>query len=123
MRIALALLVAVLFTAAAADVVSKYEQPRFRTATIYARNTNRKVVLFRLNRTVSHNGNIVKAARAFTFPDGKVAAREWLTYNGDKFVSYELDDPQTGSKGWARVVHEDGKEKLAFEFTTGGKTK
>jgi len=123
MRISLALLLVVVFTAAAADIVSKYEQPRFRTATIYARNTNRKVVLFKLSRTVSHTGNIVKAAREFTSPDGKVAAREWLTYDGDKFVSYELDDPQTSSKGFAKVVREGDKDKLVFEFTTGGKTK
>jgi len=116
------LLIAVL-SATAAETVSKYEQPEFKTATIYARNSNRKLVLYKLTRSVSRNGNMVKASRAFTSPDGKVAAREFLTYNGDKLVSYALDDLQTGSKGSAKVVQEDGETKLVFEFTNGNKRK
>ncbi|MDB6059298.1 MAG: hypothetical protein JWO95_3142 [Verrucomicrobiales bacterium] len=123
MRLPLVLILFAALVATAADSISKYEQPFFRTATIYARGSNRKTVLFKLSRTVSRNGNSVKAAREFTSPDGKVAAREWLTYDGDKLVSYELDDPQTGSKGSAKVVRDGDKAKLVFEFTTGNKTK
>lgn len=123
MRVPLVLFLFAALVAMAAEPVSKYEQPKFRSATLYARNTNRKVVLYKMSRTVGHTGNIVKAEREFTSPDGKVAARERLTYVGDKFISYELDDPQTSSKGFAKVMREGDKEKLVFEFTTGGKTK
>jgi hypothetical protein len=123
MRLPLILILLAALVATAADSVSKYEQAEFRTATIYARGSNRKTVLYKLTRTVSRNGNFVKATRDFTSPDGKLADRERLTYDGNNLVSYELDDPQTDSKGSAKVVHDGDKAKLVFEYRTGNKTK
>jgi hypothetical protein len=123
MRFLMALLLTIACCATAAEIVSKYEQPRFRTATIYADNTNRKVVLFKLTRTFSEQGKVVKVAREFTSPQGKVAARERVTYNGDQLVSCEVDDLQADGRGSAKVVREGGEATIVFEYISGTKRK
>lgn len=117
------LLLTFALTATAGEVVSKYEQPQFRTATIYDHNSNRKTVLFKLTRTFTEHGNEVKVAREFTTPQGKVAARERVTYHGDELVSCEVDDLQADGRGSAKVVREGGQAKIVFEFISGNKRK
>jgi hypothetical protein len=107
----------------AADVEFKYEQRQFRSATIYARNSQQKGVLFKLTRTTSRAGNEVRVLREFSSPDGKVAARERITYDGDKFVSLQLEDLQIDGKGSAKVVRENGDATISFEYTKAGKHK
>ncbi|MGZ4989066.1 MAG: hypothetical protein ACXWBP_13550, partial [Limisphaerales bacterium] len=123
MRFSLAAVMLMSFAAFAADFVSKYEQAHFRSATIYARNSEQKTVLFKLKRTFSRNGNEVKVLREFSSPDGKVAARERITYDGDRFVSLDLEDLQIGGKGSAKVVRENGKATISFEYSKDGKHK
>ncbi len=117
------LLLIVAWTVVADEKTSKYEQPEFRTATIYARNSNRKVVLYKLTRTFSEAGNLVKVAREFTTPQGKVAARERVTYQGDQLVSCEVDDLQADGRGSAKVVREGDETKIVFDYVSGTKHK
>jgi hypothetical protein len=107
----------------AADVPSRYEQLNFRSARIYARNSQQKTLLFRLTRSVTRSGNQINVVRDFTYPDGKLAARERLTYEGDKFVSLQVEDLQINGKGSATVTHENGKPIISFEYTKDGKRK
>jgi hypothetical protein len=123
MKLPVALSLLLVFSALAADVALKYEQPRFRTAYLYSREVKGKE-LFKLNRSVTRSGNLVKALREFVSPDGTVAARERITYEGDKFVGLELEDVQIGGHGSAKVSRENGKDIIAFEYTTkNGKSK
>src|SRR5262249_49146027 len=41
--------------------------------------------------------------REYAYPDGKLAARERVLYNGDDLQSYELQELQTGAYGRALV--------------------
>lgn len=107
----------------AADSPSIYEQSNFRSATIYAHNSPQKSVLFKLTRTVTRSGNQINVERDFAYPDGKLAARERLTYEGNQFVSLEVEDLQINGKGSAKVTHENGKPIITFEYTKDGKRK
>jgi hypothetical protein len=123
MKFAVTLCALLTFSALAANVVSKYEQPEFRTATIYARGSNQKTALFKLTRTTSWAEKQLKVSREFSYPDGKLAARERFTYNGDKLVSGELADMQMFGKGSANVIEENGDTKIVFDYVEGTKHK
>lgn len=123
MKVFLGIVLLAAFTATAADSVSIYEQPQFRTATIYARNSDCQHVLFKLKRATTRNGNLVNVSREFTTPAGKVVAREHLTYDGNNLVSYDLDDLQSPDKGSAKVVHDGSTAKMIFQYSKGTKHK
>ena len=45
--------------------------------------------------------NSLNVLREYNYPDGKLAARERVVYEGDALVSFELEDFQTGARGSA----------------------
>lgn len=88
----------------------KYEAPSPFTATIYdATATN---VLFKFKRTATRSGTNLNVLREYVYPDGKLAARETVIYEGDTLVSYALDDAQTGATGRAKILH-DSRDKAS----------
>jgi hypothetical protein len=107
----------------AADIPLKFEQQEFHGATIYARNSNRKTILFKLSRKTSRDGNHLNVSREFTYPDGKIAAREHVTYDGNNLVACDQEDVQTDAKGTAKVVRDGNETKLVLEYTKAGKRK
>jgi hypothetical protein len=121
LRVAFVLLMTL--SAFAADTASKYEQPEFHGGTIYARGSNRKTILFKLSRTISHAGDHLNVSRDFTYPDGKIASREHVTYDGNNLVACDQEDLQMNAKGTAKVVRDGNKTKLVLQYTKGGKTK
>src|SRR4029077_9727436 len=72
----------------------KYEEPKSLTGTIYS--LDRKTVLFRFSRRSTRSGNQLEAVREYTYPDGKLAARERVIYNSDDMQPYELQELQIG---------------------------
>src|SRR3954469_3712713 len=103
MRLSVAVISLLALSAFGADIASKYEQPEFRKATIYARGSNRKTILFKLTRTTSHTNNHLNVSRDFTYPDGKIASREHVTYDGNNLVACDQEDLQMNAKGTAKV--------------------
>jgi hypothetical protein len=108
----------------------KYEEPTSLTATIYAKDAGQKKVLFKFKRTAARSGSKISVVRDFTYPDGKLAARERAIYNGDELVSYALEELQIGAAGSVSIRREAGqpaKGILAFEYNkdaaAGGKAK
>jgi len=83
--------------------VFKYEEPKSLSAAIYARGT--KQLVFKFKRVAEHSGNTLRVQRDFTYPDGKLAARERVSYEGDLLVSYELEELQIGASGRAAIRH------------------
>jgi hypothetical protein len=79
----------------------KYEEPKSLTATIYS--LDRKTVLFKFSRRLTRSGNQLQVIREYAYPDGKLAARERVLYDGDDLKSYELQELQTGAYGRAIV--------------------
>jgi hypothetical protein len=123
MKLPVALFCFVALSVAAADAPSIYEQPEFRTATIYDHHSQRKTVLFKLTRSTTRSGNELNVVRDFTSPQGALAVRERMTYDGNKLVSCDMDDHQLNAKGSAKIVRDSGKAKIVFEYTKDGKRK
>jgi len=98
----------------------KYEAPSLLTGTIYAKDSGQKKVLFHFNRAATRAGSKITVVRDFTYPDGKMAARERAMYDGDDLVSYSLEELQIGAAGSATIRREPGnplKGTMAFEYT------
>lgn len=96
----------------------KYEEPALLTATIYAKDS--RTVLFKFKRVATRSGSKLSVLREYTYPDGKPAARERATYNGDDLVSYALEELQIGAAGSASIRREPGnppKGTVLFEYT------
>ncbi len=91
-----------------------YLNPTTLTGTIYA-DAGLKQVLFTFRRTATSAGSAIHVVRDFNLPDGKLAAREHVEYEGGQLKSFTLDELQTGAKGSATV--ESGK--MNFNFTEG----
>jgi hypothetical protein len=102
--------------------VLNYEAPRSLTARIYAKKSDRSSPLFLFKRTTSRDGAVLKVNRDFTYPDGKLAAREQVIYDRDDLMLYELEELQTGARGKAKVVRDptgQSKSKIEFSFSNG----
>ncbi len=95
-----------------------YEEPRQLTGGVYASDEPGAKLLFKFTRTATRSGTTIKVQRDFTYPDGKPAARESITYDGDALNSFALEELQTGAGGTARV-RKDGAspDKGALEFS------
>jgi hypothetical protein len=96
--------------------VFKYEEPKSLTATIYS--LDRKAVLFKFSRRSTRSGKQLEAVREYTNPDGKLAARERVHYNGDDMQAYELQELQTGEYDRATVNPNSAnpaRKTLSFE--------
>jgi hypothetical protein len=96
----------------------KYEEPKSLTATIYSRG--RKTHLFTFSRHLTRSGKRLEAIREYAYPDGKLAARERVVYNGDDLRLYELEELQTGGFGHATVKLDPKnaqKQMLYFEYS------
>lgn len=118
MKLSLAAIALLTLSAFGAGIASKYEQPEFHGATIYARGSDRKTILFKLHRVTSHAGNYLNVSRDFTYPDGKVAVREHVSYDGNNLVACDQEDLQTNAKGTVKVVSDGNESKLVLEYTT-----
>ena len=104
----------------------KYEEPRLLTGTIYAKDSDRKHPLFTLTRKATRTGSTLKVVREYNYPDGKLAARERVDYEGDALVLYELEDFQSGARGRAVIGAEAGKpsqKAINFRWSKDEKSK
>jgi hypothetical protein len=104
--------------AVAESSVSIYEGPPVLTASIYARNSAK--LLFKFRRTVSCSGANVSVVREYSYPDGRLAAREQVAYEGDVLHSYRLEELQIGSSGVAtlgRDPHDPAKTLVKVEYS------
>ncbi len=98
----------------------KYEEPKFLAGAIYARDSRR--LLFNFKRVAERSGANLKVQRDFTYPDGKLAARERVVYEGDSLVSYELEEAQIGARGSAKIRHDANKVgagTIQFDYSKG----
>jgi hypothetical protein len=69
---------------------------------------------------------MLNVLREYSYPDGKLAARERLTYDGDQLVSYELEQLQIGAAGRAELRRDPQhpeKNQILFEYATNTSSK
>lgn len=98
----------------------KYEAPQHLTGTLYAAGHNDPKVLFHFKRVATRSGSTLKVQRDFTYPDGRLAARERVVYEGDALVSYALEELQIGAAGSARLQRtpeNPAKGRIEFTYT------
>lgn len=76
-------------------------------------------LLFNYERQATTQGDKRVVTRTFKTPSGDVAAVETCHYQGSKVVRMEIDQRQTGGKGWYEVRG----DKVHFEWSEGGKSK
>src|SRR4051812_3351520 len=114
-----ALLFASLLMAISAE--PDYAEPQLLTGRIIARGSTN--VLYQFRRTATRNGNTVQVLRVFTYPDGKLAARERVTYVNGKLSAFQLDEMQIDAQGNTQVTTDakSQKTKLSFDYTIGAK--
>ncbi|HWI56524.1 MAG TPA: hypothetical protein VNZ22_04820 [Bacillota bacterium] len=106
-------------TSKAAARELKYEEPTYLTAKIYAQGSHQTKLLYEFKRVATRSGATLKVQRDFTYPDGKLAARERVIYEGDNLVLYELEERQIGAAGRASVRHSPenpAKGSIEFEY-------
>jgi hypothetical protein len=95
-----------------------YEQPKLLTGKVFESGTSN--VLYHFKRTGKRDGETVYVLREFTYPDGKLAARERVTYIGGKLASFQLDELQIGAQGTTTAETDaKGRRKLLFTYSTG----
>jgi hypothetical protein len=100
----------------------KYEEPKVLTGEIFAAGSDPQKLLFKFKRVATRNGQTLDVVREYSYPDGKLAAREHVVYKGNALVLFELEETQSGGKGSARVFRESGKGdlgKIEFDYTKG----
>lgn len=120
--LALAIFLVARLVAGAAEIAGPdYEQPQPFTGTLYA-GTGTNNILFTFRRTATRQGASVRVLREFFHPDGSVAARERVTFEGASLTSFQLEERQTGAQGGTTVAPDarnPAKQKLLFDWTTG----
>ncbi len=110
------------------SIFSVYEEPKLLTGAVYGSEPGSKKLLYKFTRVATRSGSQVKVQRDFTYPDGKLASREVITYEGNALVSFELEEQQIGASGSAKIRRErDNPAKNGIDFSyskgPGGKAK
>jgi hypothetical protein len=76
--------------------------------------------LFIFTRAATRSGSTLEVVRNYSYPDGKLAARERVRYEGDALVFYELEDFQSGARGSAQIGREashSSQRNIFFKFS------
>ena len=105
-----------------------YDKLDFLSGTIYAKGSDEKSPLFTFTRKASRSGSTLNVLREFAYPDGKLASRQRLVYEGNDLVSIELEELQIGAQGSAKITvgpSEPKKHVISFQYgkTTGGRSR
>lgn len=101
-------------------------EPASLAGTIYAKATGTNEALFTFRRTAARSGSTVRVLREYVRPDGTVAARERVEYEAGRLVSFELEEPEAGASGSARIQprpKHPNEQQIAFAYSQDHKTK
>src|SRR5262249_46513840 len=100
----------------------KYEEPKVLSGEIYSTGSGPQKLLFRFKRVATRTGQTLDVVRDYSYPDGKLAAREHVVYEGNALALFELEETQSGGKGSARVVRDSGnveQGRIEFDYSKG----
>lgn len=96
-------------------------QPNSLTGTIFETSSGTNKTLYTFHRSATRTNVTVYARRDFLNPDGSLAAREQAILERGRLVSFELDERQTGARGFARVTADpknSARQRLVFDWIT-----
>ncbi len=96
------------------DAPLAYEEPKFLAGAIYSSDIKQRQLLFNFKRTATRSGSTLKVEREYTYPDGRLAAKEHVVYEGNALFSYDLEELQIGAAGDAKIQHpaDDSAKKI-----------
>src|SRR5439155_13825483 len=86
----------------------KYEEPKHLTGSIFAREAGQERLVFKFKREATVSGSTLDVLRDYTYPDGALAAREHVVYEGGRLLLFELEERQIGAAGSASIVLDPG---------------
>ena len=95
------------------------ESPKVLTASIYSQDGGARQLLYRFKRVAEKSGPTLTVLCEYTYPDGRLAARERVTYQAGSLRTYELEELQTGGAGSARVAPDaknPARSTIAFQY-------
>jgi hypothetical protein len=121
--IGLAALMGCLVRAAGAPA---YEEPAVLAGTIYETSSGTNKVLFTFKRTATRSNAAVHVIADFLYPNGALAARETIVFQGGQLASFTLEEKQTGARGTSIAApnrKNPAQQELLFSWIEGGKTK
>ena len=102
------------------DAPLMYEEPKFLAGAIYSSDPDKAQLLFNFKRVATRSGSTLKVERDYTYPDGRLAARERVVYEGNALLSYDLEELQVGAVGFAKIQHPVGNDAkvggIDFEY-------
>jgi hypothetical protein len=99
--------------------VLRYEEPKSLTARIYAKSPGPQTLLFNFKRLATRSGSKLNVLREYTYPDGRLAVRQHVAYEGDELVGFEVEELQNGARGNAKIRHDPAspaKGAVSFEY-------
>ncbi|HWX22123.1 MAG TPA: hypothetical protein VN578_19655 [Candidatus Binatia bacterium] len=115
-------LCAVSFRAGAQTGAIDYAEPKLLVGNIFAMGSGAKECLFKSERRSNRNGTAVEVTCDYTYPNGSLAAKDRIVYQGGRLASFEEEELQIGEKGSA-MIRRDPKNpdrwKIYFEYTIG----
>lgn len=94
------------------------------TAEVYDSDSNKQKLLYNYKSESESKGETIVVSNHFTYPDGKIASHEEITFEKDGHVSlYKQQQAQIGAEGTIEIAggkakfvyKKDGKEKTATE--------
>jgi hypothetical protein len=101
--------------------VSNYEPPKVLTATIYQRDGASNQPLFKFKRTATRSGSTLRVVSEYSYPNGKVAAREQVVYQNNLLSTYHLYELQTGAEGRATIERGSSsgdRDRIVFQYAS-----
>ena len=96
------------------------DNPETLTASIYDIASRPRRLLYWFRRVVTRSGSRTSVLREFLYPDGRPAARERVSYDGNALETLQVEELQTGAAGTAKIEPEAGNRstaKLVFQYT------
>ena len=81
-------------------------EPNNLTGKVFGVGAEKSPPLYQYKRSASVSNQTVTVVWDYTYPDGKLAARERVTYDTGGLLSYGLSQTQTGEEGLATVCRD-----------------
>ena len=103
-----------------------YAAPTVLVGDILPMHGQNRKPLFRSRRTAERSGATVRVSCEYTYPDGAVAARDRVRYEGGRLVAVETEEFQTGEKGVAFIQGDPknpARQTIFYEYSVRQGTK
>ncbi len=99
-----------------------FAAPQSLTGTVFELGAPPEKILFHFRRTATRVGDGVRVERAFTCPDGTIAAVENVDYQSGQLVSFEMKEFQANVSGSIKITpdpNNPARRKISIGYAHG----